>query len=188
MLFPLLNLSNDFPLVAITLASNFDQFVPQKWTRTKKRARVAYIVVRVCCVVPPVIAGSILGELDTIFTFTGLFAFFLVFIIPCIFQWLSKRTMVKIYGPGADHTPYTGTGFWSLKYDICRVLQSQRFCDRSFCSWHCCFHLGCNYCHWPLHIWLTPLEKIQFITFQLCTLKVGYRNLCIQISMFVLLR
>ena len=111
MLFPLLNLSNDFPLVAITLASNFDQFVPQKWTRTKKRARVAYIVVRVCCVVPPVIAGSILGELDTIFTFTGLFAFFLVFIIPCIFQWLSKRTMVKIYGPGADHTPYTGTGF-----------------------------------------------------------------------------
>eukprot|EP01105_Mastigella_eilhardi_P012074 TRINITY_DN2779_c0_g1_i1.p1 TRINITY_DN2779_c0_g1~~TRINITY_DN2779_c0_g1_i1.p1 ORF type:complete len:421 (-),score=84.47 TRINITY_DN2779_c0_g1_i1:50-1312(-) len=106
--FPILNLSNDFPLVAITLATNLDQFVPKKWLTTPRRRLTARLAIRFACVVPPVIAGTLLGELDKIFTFSGMFAFFLVFIIPCVYQWLSKRTMVKLYGKGADRTPYSG--------------------------------------------------------------------------------
>ncbi|KAH3760914.1 Transmembrane protein [Pelomyxa schiedti] len=108
MIFPIINLANDFPLVAITLGSNLDQFVPKRFTGTATRARIARIIVRLICVFPPIIAGALLGELDKIFTFTGLFAFVLVFFIPAIFQFISKRALVKKYGPGSDWTPYSG--------------------------------------------------------------------------------
>eukprot|EP01106_Pelomyxa_sp_JSP_P001201 TRINITY_DN1180_c0_g3_i6.p1 TRINITY_DN1180_c0_g3~~TRINITY_DN1180_c0_g3_i6.p1 ORF type:complete len:351 (-),score=50.10 TRINITY_DN1180_c0_g3_i6:171-1223(-) len=120
MLFPILNLANDFPLVAITLASNLDTFMPLTLRRTVRRRRLSWLCVRLACVLPPLALASALGDLDQIFTFTGWFAFVLVFFIPGFYQWLSRRTMVKRFGVGADLTPYTG--FYSGNVVVITVL------------------------------------------------------------------
>ena len=51
---------------------------------------------------------SFLAFTDFIFTVTGLFSFFLVFIIPSVFQIVSRYFMLKRYGSGSDVTAYSG--------------------------------------------------------------------------------
>lgn len=105
-LFPIVNLINNYPLVAITLGSNIEQWAPLKWKS------IHPALVRRCCVLiaalPPFLLSLYESELDQILSFTGLFSFFLVFIIPCTFQVLSRRTLILKYGKGADTTDYSG--------------------------------------------------------------------------------
>ena len=66
LLFPIINLTNDFPLVAITLSSNLDRFIPERFNENPKTKKIARIVVRLLVVFPPIIAAVIVGKLDTV--------------------------------------------------------------------------------------------------------------------------
>lgn len=128
-LFPILNLINAFPLVAASLGSNVGSLFPDAEhpvqhgrlftlvfgpTPDSARRRIA---IRLCCVVPPVILGALLGKLNVIFTVTGLFGFVLEFITPTAYFLRSSKYLVSRFGPGADANPYTGifsNKFWVI--------------------------------------------------------------------------
>lgn len=105
MLYPILNLISVYPLIAISLASNLQHLAPKKFAL--KYPRVVKYASRVGAALPPILAGTAFGDLDVIFTFTGLFAFFIQFFIPAVMFEISKRRMRKIYGPGSEVTVYS---------------------------------------------------------------------------------
>ncbi|KAH3767154.1 Transmembrane protein [Pelomyxa schiedti] len=104
-LYPILNLISVYPLIAISLASNLIHLFPKSFT--EKRARIANYTSRIAAALPPIIAGTAFGDLDVIFTFTGLFAFFIQFFIPAVMWELSRRKMEKQFGKGAAISIYT---------------------------------------------------------------------------------
>ncbi len=53
---------------------------------------------RLLASVPPTIMAAVLGKLDQIFAFTGLFAFFLELIFPALLQLLSSRYCKREFG------------------------------------------------------------------------------------------
>ena len=122
-LFPVIQLVNVYPLVAIALASNMNSYVtsildPKKDTVGQKvgkfifgsdtNGRHRHWVTGLLSSVPPLIGACISGELDIIFSFTGIFDFALEFLIPAVFQCLSVYTFVKRWGKGSEKTDYTG--------------------------------------------------------------------------------
>eukprot|EP01105_Mastigella_eilhardi_P026505 TRINITY_DN771_c0_g1_i12.p1 TRINITY_DN771_c0_g1~~TRINITY_DN771_c0_g1_i12.p1 ORF type:complete len:608 (-),score=145.34 TRINITY_DN771_c0_g1_i12:1269-3092(-) len=106
MLYPICNLISVYPLVAISLASNVEHVLPARFSR--ERPKLARLCARLLAAVPPIILGTAFGQLNVIFTFTGLFAFFIQFFIPCVMWELSRRRLVRQYGTGADATIYGG--------------------------------------------------------------------------------
>ncbi|KAH3742534.1 amino acid transporter [Pelomyxa schiedti] len=138
--FPILNLINNFPLVSITLGSNFEEWAPVRWRKTKPR------LVRWVCVliagIPPILLSLYESELDSILAFTGMFSFFLVFIIPCVFQVLSRWTLTKKYGKDSDKTMFSGYHSWTLWVIIIGVIGIGAWVFSlvdMFCEWfHAC--------------------------------------------------
>ena len=76
MLFPVFDMLSVFPLVGITLGNNLYSTAPEslKVRFTERKGKIMCILFGT---IPPVIMAAILGELNKIFAFTGLFAFFL---------------------------------------------------------------------------------------------------------------
>ncbi|KAJ4459801.1 putative Transmembrane protein [Paratrimastix pyriformis] len=100
-LFPMFNMLSIFPLIATTVGSNVEQFLPKRWIEA--RPRTVSVLCRWGNTILPVVLTVFVGRLEVIFQFTGLFAYVLELIIPCIYQWLSTR---KTY---PEHqTPYSG--------------------------------------------------------------------------------
>jgi len=122
--FPILNLINVYPLVAVSLASNVEALFPDveqpvehgKLFRfffgPSADSRHRHMIIRFYCCIPPIILGALLGKLDVIFTISGMFGFILEFIVPTIFHIVSSKTLVKFFGPGSDATPFTD---WSSR-------------------------------------------------------------------------
>lgn len=102
-LFPVIDLVNVFPLVVVTLGGNIATALPIAWPESRRK-----LVSRLLAALPPLILGTAIGRLDTIFTVTGWFGFAIEFIVPTVFQWLSSRRCVRAFGAGADETPYSG--------------------------------------------------------------------------------
>eukprot|EP00727_Mastigamoeba_balamuthi_P012013 m51a1_g7434 hypothetical protein (486) ;mRNA; r:51912-53707 len=101
-LFPVIDLTNVYPLVAITLSGNLAVALPESLARRR-------VLVRMMAAVLPLVLGTLVGRLDTIFTIAGMFGFAIEFVVPPVFQWLSRRACVRRWGKGSDVTPFTGT-------------------------------------------------------------------------------
>jgi len=121
--FPIINMINTFPLVAISLASNVAMLFPDtkdsgliethgkffsavfgKDPQSKHRR----ISITLCCIIPPLVLGILVGKLDVIFTIAGLFGFALEFVTPTVFHLKSTKYMSTTFAPGAEKTPYSG--------------------------------------------------------------------------------
>ena len=105
LLFPAINLMSEYPLVCCTLSSNLQQLIPHKYRHDHNKLFV--YISRVCACVPPLIAGAIKGDLEVIFNFTGIFGFFLLFIIPSFLQVYSKYIIRRKWGSKTYVTPFT---------------------------------------------------------------------------------
>eukprot|EP01118_Nematostelium_gracile_P009667 TRINITY_DN3269_c0_g2_i2.p1 TRINITY_DN3269_c0_g2~~TRINITY_DN3269_c0_g2_i2.p1 ORF type:complete len:486 (-),score=108.49 TRINITY_DN3269_c0_g2_i2:80-1537(-) len=105
MMFPVLDMLSVFPLFAISLGNNLLQTVP---TPRFVPPRLMKILWRLIASIPPLILAAAVGKLDSIFDFTGLTAFFLELIIPCLMQIGSIYYCRKWFGKGSEWTPYSG--------------------------------------------------------------------------------
>jgi len=127
--FPILNLINVFPLVAVSLASNVEALFPDVekpqphgkvfsfFFGSSADSRHRHMIIRFYCCIPPLVLGALLGKLDVIFTISGMFGFILEFIVPTVFHMISSNFLVKRFGAGSDVTPYTNWSsnkFWVL--------------------------------------------------------------------------
>jgi len=119
-LFPVINLINVFPLVAVSLASNVEALFPDV-EKPMEHSKVfnfffgptaesthRHVIIRLYCVIPPLVLGALLGKLDVIFTISGMFGFVLEFIVPTVYWMISSKFLVSGFGFGADKTPYSG--------------------------------------------------------------------------------
>ncbi|KAH3743218.1 amino acid transporter [Pelomyxa schiedti] len=118
LIFPVINIFSNFPLVCITVGNNMHTFIPTTWYPRFGGVKVTRGICRAIAAIPPIIAAAILGDLSVIFTVTGLFGFFLVFFIPSAFNLLSKVYMSK--HNLRVKTPYTG--WYSHRVVIILVL------------------------------------------------------------------
>jgi hypothetical protein len=69
-----------------------------------------YALKRLCrllACLPPIAFALLFGKLDLIFSITGLFAFALEFIVPCLLQLTSRRMVREKYGEGSEGTIYS---------------------------------------------------------------------------------
>ena len=108
-LFPVLDLANVYPLVSLTLAGNIEPLlvhVRRRWGR-----RVSLPAAKLLACVPPFIVGALFGKVDIIFTLTGLCGFFLQYVFPPVFQWISVRYIAKRWG--AEKARTSASGWWS---------------------------------------------------------------------------
>ncbi|KAL7712877.1 Amino acid transporter [Entamoeba marina] len=99
LMFPLVNLTSEYPLVSATLASNFAQLVGEESVSKTAKTLAA---------IPPLLLACIKADLTKIFGLTGVFGFVLVFIFPTIFQIFSKKTYRIQFGKHASGTLYSG--------------------------------------------------------------------------------
>ena len=68
---------------------------------------------RLLACLPPILFALFFGKLDVIFTITGLFAFCLEFITPCLLQLASRRLVRVRYGGGGSEVGVDGTMYSS---------------------------------------------------------------------------
>ncbi|ELP87123.1 hypothetical protein EIN_496680 [Entamoeba invadens IP1] len=106
LLSPPINLTSEYPLVCVTLASNLLQMIPKKWK--VKHPKVWLYSARIAASTPPLIAAAIKGDLEVIFNFTGIFGFFLLFIIPAVLQIYSKFIIRRKWGSKTYTTEFSG--------------------------------------------------------------------------------
>ncbi|ELP94213.1 hypothetical protein EIN_186400 [Entamoeba invadens IP1] len=111
LLFPIVNLTNEFPLVATTLSTNMRTLFADKNSKKTK------YIVKALAAFPPFILTALVGSLRVIFDVTGCFSFVLCFTLPCIFQYLSRRKAIKMYKKKG--TPYSGV--WSNVFAVVMV-------------------------------------------------------------------
>jgi len=118
MFFPILDMLSVFPLVAVTLGDNLVQFVPKHnifkiqcltglAPQKKYQRKLTTILFRLIASIPPILCAAGVGQLNTIFGFTGLFSLFLTFILPPILHYQSKNFCLNEWGSLAWQTPYT---------------------------------------------------------------------------------
>ncbi|BFU18356.1 amino acid transporter putative [Entamoeba histolytica] len=103
LLFPIVNLTNEFPLVATTLSTNMRTLF-----RNKNSKRTKFIT-KALAAFPPFILTCAVGSLRVIFDVTGSFSFVLCFSLPCIFHYLSRRKVIAKFNK--TKTPFSGP--WS---------------------------------------------------------------------------
>jgi len=104
MLFPVFDMLSVYPLVSITLGNNLLETLPKT---QRISPRIAKLLSRFTAAIPPLILAAAVGRLDSIFAFTGLTAFFLELIFPCLLQLLSIRYCIVHFGKGSERTPYS---------------------------------------------------------------------------------
>eukprot|EP01114_Cavostelium_apophysatum_P016316 TRINITY_DN4610_c0_g1_i1.p1 TRINITY_DN4610_c0_g1~~TRINITY_DN4610_c0_g1_i1.p1 ORF type:complete len:496 (+),score=54.06 TRINITY_DN4610_c0_g1_i1:130-1617(+) len=120
MVFPILDMLSVFPLVAITLGNNILESSPQ-FFKDRFPGKKGKIICRFVAAVPPIALGAGLGQLNKIFGFTALFAFFLEFVFPAFLQIASTRKCKKWWGNGSEITPYS-SHFSHLTYVIITLV------------------------------------------------------------------
>lgn len=119
MLFPVLNQMSVYPLVCLTLADNFLVLIKPKSHSDDYIA--SYRMRQICrllAAVPPLFLALFFGKIDTIFQWTGLFAFALVFIFPAYLQIRSSQYVRKRFGQSAVHTIYSVPILSSIPFAI----------------------------------------------------------------------
>jgi len=127
MLFPVFDMLSVFPLVAITLGNNLLETTPPKY-RERGTPKTGKLISRLTAAVPPIILAAAMGALDTIFSFTGLFAFLLGLIFPALLQLYSVRYCWKVWGKGSEVTPFSslisalGFVYIALRFGITALL------------------------------------------------------------------
>lgn len=115
LLFPIINLTNEFPLVATTLSTNMRTLFPNPHSKRTK------FITKALAAFPPFILTCAVGSLRVIFDITGCFSFVLCFTLPCIFHYLSRNKMLKQFNK--VRTPYSGV--WSrVEVTLCVFLLS----------------------------------------------------------------
>jgi len=127
MFFPVLDMLSVFPLVGISLANSIQSFVPAD----VREAKWVTILCRLVATAPPIVFAAGLKQIDQIFAFTGLFAFFLEFLFPCALQWASITYCEKRWGSKSwwcryslkiSTKPYVGVtlvfGFFALVFSM----------------------------------------------------------------------
>ncbi|KAH3767830.1 Transmembrane protein [Pelomyxa schiedti] len=108
LLFPVVDLVSIFPLVAVTMSDNLIHSLPSSLiaaypSKTK-------VLSRIIVVIPPLICAMVEHDLTYVFMFSGLPAFLIQCIIPCVLQLLSCRYFQSVYA-GKDQTPYSHAVF-----------------------------------------------------------------------------
>jgi len=98
MMFPVLDMISVFPIVAVTLASNLSTTLRPRVPQHLLSDRMLTVSARLLAAVPPIVLAALVGDLESIFSFTGLFAFFLQLVFPALFFIWSYST---------DRTAYT---------------------------------------------------------------------------------
>lgn len=116
--FPMLDMLSVFPLVCLTVGNNFLSSLGDSL-----RDRYSYSTLKIGCrlaaAIPPLIMAMILGDIDAIFSYTGLAAFFLEFIIPASLSYLSWRACASRWGvKSANDCEFSGL----LSANVFRVL------------------------------------------------------------------
>ena len=105
-LFPVCNQCSVYPLVVLTLGDNYYSLLPAAYRETYSPLSLRRAC-RLAACLPPIAFALCFGKLDTIFTITGLFAFALEFIVPCLLQLASMRMVQAKYGAGCERTQYS---------------------------------------------------------------------------------
>lgn len=97
-MFPVFDMLSVFPLLALSLASNYYFLLEDKLlTRLSPEAAIRFC--RLLAAVPPVLLAFFLSNLDQIFSYTGLCSFFLQLIIPCLLWYFALRRCYLIWTP-----------------------------------------------------------------------------------------
>eukprot|EP01126_Amoeba_proteus_P008816 TRINITY_DN13336_c0_g3_i2.p1 TRINITY_DN13336_c0_g3~~TRINITY_DN13336_c0_g3_i2.p1 ORF type:complete len:199 (+),score=32.06 TRINITY_DN13336_c0_g3_i2:220-816(+) len=104
MFFPVFDMLSVFPMVGASLGNNIYLFMPDSVTKT----RGGLVLSRLIATVPPILFAAALHSIDTIFDITGLFAFFLQFLIPCALQWASINFCIGLWGARSWETSTSG--------------------------------------------------------------------------------
>jgi hypothetical protein len=105
-LFPVVNQCSVYPLVVLTLGDNFYSLAPSTWHHTMTPVALKRLC-RLGACLPPLLLALLLGKLDLIFSVTGLFAFALEFIVPCLLQLRSVAMVEARFGKGSEWTQYS---------------------------------------------------------------------------------
>ena len=108
-LFPVFNQCSVYPLVVLTLGDNYYHLLPAQYHSGQwGDARAIKRYCRLLACLPPILFALFFGKLDVIFTITGLFAFCLEFITPCLLQLASRRYVrLKYGGEDVERTLYS---------------------------------------------------------------------------------
>ena len=93
-------------VVVLTLGDNFFSLAPSSWHASMSPLALKRAC-RLAACLPPIALALLLGKLDVIFSVTGLFAFALEFIVPCLLQLASMRVVRSKYGEGSEWTRYS---------------------------------------------------------------------------------
>ncbi|BFU22189.1 amino acid transporter, putative [Entamoeba histolytica HM-1:IMSS-B] len=101
LMFPLVNLTSEYPLVSATLASNISQLSSENTSKVSFSSKCL-------AAFPPLLLAMIKADLSKIFGFTGIFGFVLILILPSMFQIFSKKTYKLQFGKKASTTIYSG--------------------------------------------------------------------------------
>ncbi|KAA6372003.1 MAG: hypothetical protein EZS28_032470, partial [Streblomastix strix] len=110
MLNPMMNQISVFPIIASSVGFSLYSFVPIK-VRQALGTHVATLLFRYMASILPFIFALFIPKLGTIVEFAGLFAIFLVAIVPSVFQYLSKRKLGSEW-----KTPFSG--WWSNNFFV----------------------------------------------------------------------
>jgi len=128
-LFPVIDVVSAYPLSAITLGNNLFFGLPERFTNSGKNVRVK-IACRLIASIPPILGSIIVHDLPVIIGWTtGIFGFFIAFIIPAALQYFSKKkaesklqSFTTMYSWHFSHDFYTFTigifGFLALIFTI----------------------------------------------------------------------
>ncbi|ELP86852.1 hypothetical protein EIN_044000 [Entamoeba invadens IP1] len=118
LMFPLVNLTSEYPLVSATLASNISQLNSDN-THPNKVSFSA----KCLAAFPPLVLACIKADLSKIFGLTGIFGFVLILILPAMFQIFSKKTYRTQFGRHTSQTLFSGV-YSSTRLAWCVLIVS----------------------------------------------------------------
>ncbi|KAL7721472.1 Amino acid transporter [Entamoeba marina] len=103
--FPAINLCNTYPLVATSMSTNLQGVIPKRFHI--EYPKLCKYGTKAVAFLPALLLTCAVGSLQVIFDLSGLFAIFLVFTFPPLFEILSRRKMQKEFGKNKDKTYYS---------------------------------------------------------------------------------
>ncbi|KAL7716922.1 Amino acid transporter transmembrane domain-containing protein [Entamoeba marina] len=99
--FPVINIFNEYPLVTYTLATNLSSAFPKSFGGKWKR-----IIIISISSLPPFFLGAIVGSVKTIFNLSGIIAFLIGYLFPCVYVIAARRIVVAKHGKKAIDNQY----------------------------------------------------------------------------------
>ncbi|EDS88688.1 hypothetical protein CL6EHI_094370 [Entamoeba histolytica] len=121
LIFPIVNILNEYPLVCYTLATNISSTLPKSYGGKWRK----YAIIS-CAVFPPFALACLVGSVKTIASLTGIVAFILSYVFPCAFVLASRRISVARNGIEAlknrFYSWYSTTTIVVIVFVICSIL------------------------------------------------------------------